>query len=169
MDGFHPLDTVFEALDIYESVSATYDPSEISLTMLSGGEGLPTDERNIAVKAAMTLRESFGVRDGVRLQIDKRIPVAGGMAGGSADAAATLVACNELWELEASRDDRSGDRRRGFGLGHDAHIDAPASVPKPPHNIRRHTQRTPAPRNGRYKHRHRRVRTGLCHASTLPQ
>lgn len=105
MDGFHPLDTVFEALDIYESVSATYDPSEISLTMLSGGEGLPTDERNIAVKAAMTLRESFGVRDGVRLQIDKRIPVAGGMAGGSADAAATLVACNELWELEASRDD----------------------------------------------------------------
>ena len=105
MDGFHPLDTVFEALDIYESVSATYDPSEISLTMLSGGEDLPTDERNIAVKAAMTLRERFGVRGGVRLEIDKRIPVAGGMAGGSADAAATLVACNELWELEASRDD----------------------------------------------------------------
>ncbi|MGO1637126.1 MAG: 4-(cytidine 5'-diphospho)-2-C-methyl-D-erythritol kinase [Ancrocorticia populi] len=104
-DSFHPLDTVFEAVDVYESVSATFDRSEISVTMSGKGQDLPTDEQNLAVKAAMALRASFGGSDGVHLEIDKRIPVAGGMAGGSADAAATLVACNELWELEASADE----------------------------------------------------------------
>lgn len=105
LDGFHPLDTIFEALDIYEGVAATYDRSEISLSIDGLGQDLPTDDRNLAVRAARVLRESFGGTDGVKLDLFKRVPVAGGMAGGSADAAATLVACNELWELEASQND----------------------------------------------------------------
>ncbi|MGO1591491.1 MAG: 4-(cytidine 5'-diphospho)-2-C-methyl-D-erythritol kinase [Ancrocorticia sp.] len=104
-DGFHPLDTIFEAVDVYESVSATYAPSEITVSVRGATQELPTDEQNLAVKAALVLRERFGGTAGAHLDLEKRIPVAGGMAGGSADAAATLVACNELWECEASQSD----------------------------------------------------------------
>lgn len=98
-DGFHPLDTVFESLDVYDDVVATRADS-ISLTMSGVGEDLPTDASNLAVRAAQLLQERHGVDDGVRLDITKRIPVAAGMAGGSADAAATLVACSRLWGLD---------------------------------------------------------------------
>ena len=100
LDGFHPLDTVFEALDLFDDVVAEH-LSEPKVTVeISGlGEDLPTDASNLAVKAAELLRGRYGVETGVALSITKRIPVAGGMAGGSADAAATLVACNALWEL----------------------------------------------------------------------
>jgi 4-diphosphocytidyl-2-C-methyl-D-erythritol kinase len=64
---------------------------------------VPLDERNIAVRAARLLGEAVGVEHGVAIAIDKGIPVAGGMAGGSADAAATLLACDRLWGLETSR------------------------------------------------------------------
>ena len=116
-DGFHPLDTVFEALDIYEIVEAWNDPSgEISLSFAEGtGGGLPTDGRNIVVRAAHLVREYCAVHAlsaydnpallGARIRITKGIPIAGGMAGGSADAAATLVALVRLWELDIAQED----------------------------------------------------------------
>jgi len=104
-DGFHPLATVYQAIDIHDEVRATPldDADEISVSVHIEADRLvesidvPTDDDNLAVKAARLLRDRTGVEGGMRLAIRKVIPVAGGMAGGSADAAAALVACNEAW------------------------------------------------------------------------
>ncbi len=104
-DGYHELETVFHAVSLYDDVFAA-PADDISLTI--DGEGaadLPTDEDNLAVRAALALAEYTGVDEGVRLRLRKGIPVAGGMAGGSADAAATLVACDALWHTGIPRDE----------------------------------------------------------------
>ncbi|MDO5025061.1 MAG: 4-(cytidine 5'-diphospho)-2-C-methyl-D-erythritol kinase [Trueperella sp.] len=105
-DGFHPLDTVFQALNLRDEVTAVEDAG-LSMTISGLGANLPTDHTNLAMRAAQLLLDTYGVRPtdraygkGARLHIHKVIPVAGGMAGGSADAAATLAALNKLWELE---------------------------------------------------------------------
>lgn len=117
-DGYHPLVTVFESLDLRETVHArtTRAPGIHVRTTVRRPDGstdrdasaaidrLPAD-RHLAVRAASLLRRLAATgpwaqtASGVSLEVDKRVPVAGGMAGGSADAAATLVACNELWGL----------------------------------------------------------------------
>ena len=109
-DGYHPLATVFQAVDLYETVTATPRTDDrIGLTVGAARgasvdlRGVPLDATNIAAKAAQALRDEFGIADGVDLEIVKGVPVAGGMAGGSADAAATLLACAEAWDLGASR------------------------------------------------------------------
>ena len=114
-DGFHPIATVFQAVDLHEVVTATArDDSEIRLTVdaapsLSGTveanvlERVPLDQGNLAWQAALAVREHFGIDAGVDLHILKGVPVAGGMAGGSADAAAAVVACAELWDCGANR------------------------------------------------------------------
>lgn len=111
-DGFHPLATVFQAVDLYETVTATLrDDSLITLTvdavpaLVGSIAQVPTDHGNLAWQAALSVREHFGVDAGVDLHIRKGVPVAGGMAGGSADAAAALVACAELWDCGASKAD----------------------------------------------------------------
>lgn len=111
-DGYHPLATVFQAVDMYETVTATVrDDSQITLavTAAAGFSGsladVPLDATNLAWRAAEALRERYGIADGVDLEISKGVPIAGGMAGGSADAAAALVACNRLWECGATRDE----------------------------------------------------------------
>jgi 4-diphosphocytidyl-2-C-methyl-D-erythritol kinase len=68
-------------------------------------EGVPLDDSNIAVRAARLLAEHAGVESGVAIEIEKGIPVAGGMAGGSADGAATLLACDHLWGLGTPREE----------------------------------------------------------------
>lgn len=97
-DGYHPLATVFQAVDVYEDVTATAS-EELRLTLTGGGTGLPVDERNLAIRAARLLAREAGVEPRADLTIHKRIPVAGGMAGGSADAAGTLLALDRLWRL----------------------------------------------------------------------
>ncbi len=100
-DGYHDLVTVFLAVDLTDDVVAR--PAG-KLEVVVSGEGagdLPTDERNLAWRAAALLADRAGVPARARLEIIKSIPVAGGMAGGSADAAATLVACAALWQVEA--------------------------------------------------------------------
>jgi 4-diphosphocytidyl-2-C-methyl-D-erythritol kinase len=105
-DGFHPLHTVYQAVDLCDELRATPSDDEITLTISAGTtEGVPLDERNLAVRAAHALREHTGVEQGVALTLRKVIPVSGGMAGGSADAAAALVACDVLWELGTPRDE----------------------------------------------------------------
>lgn len=100
-DGYHPLTTVFQAVRLIESVTASSqsadDYGRITLRLADADENVPLDERNLAVRAATLLAEHTEVNEGVDLLLRKRVPVAGGMAGGSADAAATLLACNELW------------------------------------------------------------------------
>lgn len=93
-DGYHPLATVFQAVDIYDEIDV--EPAEdLSLTL--PGSDLPGDDTNLAWKAAVSLAECANVPAKAAITIRKNIPVAGGMAGGSADAAGTLVALDELW------------------------------------------------------------------------
>lgn len=114
-DGFHPLDTVFEALDLFDDVEATV-AEELSMEIEGIGSDLPTDDSNLVMKAARLLQEFTGTSFGAHMKVTKRIPVAGGMAGGSADAAATLVALNALWELNLTKEQLS---KLGARLGSD--------------------------------------------------
>lgn len=104
-DGYHPVLTVFQAVSVYEDVVASAD-DEYRLTV-SGpqAERVPTDDSNLALRAAHLLAARTGVDDGVHLHLHKGVPVAGGMAGGSADAAAALVACDAHWGTGQSRED----------------------------------------------------------------
>lgn len=110
-DGFHSLATVYQALDVHDEVRAVSvdDSDDITVSVHIEADRLvesidvPTDDDNLAVRAAKLLRDSTGVEGGARLAIRKVIPVAGGMAGGSADAAAALVACNEMWGTGLAR------------------------------------------------------------------
>ena len=111
-DGYHPLTTVFQAVRLIETVTARSQSraarGSITLTLENGPQedaAVPTDSSNLAVRAARLLAETTGVTDGVDLTIRKRVPVAGGMAGGSADAAATLTACNILWGADLGPDE----------------------------------------------------------------
>jgi len=108
-DGYHELVTVFHAVSLYDEVIAR-SARGISLSVEplrrdSDVDAVPADERNLAWQAAALLAEQCGVEPNVRLTIRKDIPVAGGMAGGSADAAATLVACDSLWGTGLRRDE----------------------------------------------------------------
>nr|WP_193596537.1 4-(cytidine 5'-diphospho)-2-C-methyl-D-erythritol kinase [Microbacterium sp. YJN-G] len=97
-DGYHALATVFQAVSLYEDVYA--HPSDGFTLEVSGDvdiDGVPTDDRNLALRAAKLLAQTTGVTQGVHLDIRKGVPVAGGMGGGSTDAAAALVACDALW------------------------------------------------------------------------
>lgn len=100
-DGYHQLTTVFQAVRLIETVTArrqsARDRGTVTLTLEEPDADVPTDASNLAMRAAELLAETTGVSEGVDLLLRKRVPVAGGMAGGSADAAATLVACNILW------------------------------------------------------------------------
>jgi 4-diphosphocytidyl-2-C-methyl-D-erythritol kinase len=115
-DGYHELATAYQAVSLYEDVRAR--PADgFSVTFTSSVAkidlaGVPVDDTNLAIRAAKLLAESTGYSGGVALSIDKNVPVAGGMGGGSADAAATLLACDTLWNTGLSRDEllRLGSR-----------------------------------------------------------
>lgn len=104
-NGMHPLATVFQAVNVYEEVTASLARVGNGITISVAGrdaEAVPTDESNIVHQAVLALARSAELTGldevpDVHIHIEKQIPVGGGMAGGSADAAATLVACNELW------------------------------------------------------------------------
>lgn len=104
-DGFHDLANVFLAVGLYDEV--TVAPAETLRITCSGPDAaqVPLDATNLAARAATALAERYGISPDVHLHIAKDIPVAGGMAGGSADGAAALVACDALWSTGASRDE----------------------------------------------------------------
>jgi 4-diphosphocytidyl-2-C-methyl-D-erythritol kinase len=105
-DGFHDVTTVFQAVSLYDDLTATPGPDDITCSVSGEGAGeLPTDSDNLAVAAALRLAVLAGVTRGARLHVTKGIPVAGGMAGGSADAAAALVACDALWGTGLPREE----------------------------------------------------------------
>ncbi|MFI0710659.1 4-(cytidine 5'-diphospho)-2-C-methyl-D-erythritol kinase [Streptomyces inhibens] len=104
-DGFHDLANVFLAVGLYDEVTAT--PSDTLRITAEGHDvdRIPLDRTNLAARAAELLAARHGIEPHVHLHITKDIPVAGGMAGGSADAAGALVACDALWSTGASRDE----------------------------------------------------------------
>ncbi|GGM55525.1 4-(cytidine 5'-diphospho)-2-C-methyl-D-erythritol kinase [Microbacterium saperdae] len=97
-DGYHALATVFQAVSLYEDVIARHaDDFSLTVSGADDVDDVPLDDRNLAMRAAKLLAAATEYPGGVALEIRKRVPVAGGMGGGSADAAAALVACDALW------------------------------------------------------------------------
>ena len=103
-DGYHDVASLYQAVSLYEEVTATESDS-FSLRFAGPIDttGLSTDDSNLATRAAKLLAAHTGYTGGAELAILKRVPIAGGMGGGSADAAATLVACDELWGTGVGR------------------------------------------------------------------
>lgn len=107
-DGFHEVTTVFQAISLFDDVSIKFAPenSGIELT-LSGAtsNGVPVDDENLAVRAAKLMVDKFDLTANLAIHLKKEIPVAGGMAGGSADAAGIIVAMDSLFDIGLSRDE----------------------------------------------------------------
>ncbi|WP_425832763.1 4-(cytidine 5'-diphospho)-2-C-methyl-D-erythritol kinase [Streptomyces fractus] len=105
-DGFHDLANVFLAVGLYDEVTVS-EADSFALTCTGpGADQVPLDRTNLAARAAFALAERHGLGEpAVRIHIAKDIPVAGGMAGGSADAAGALLACDALWGTKASREE----------------------------------------------------------------
>jgi 4-diphosphocytidyl-2-C-methyl-D-erythritol kinase len=102
-DGYHELMTLFHSVSVYDTVTITAAP-QLTIEIRGDEAGdLPADHRNLAWQAAAALADRHGIEPEVHIEIEKSIPVAAGMAGGSADAAATLVACDAFWNLHTSR------------------------------------------------------------------
>ncbi|MHC5797409.1 4-(cytidine 5'-diphospho)-2-C-methyl-D-erythritol kinase [Lacisediminihabitans sp. FW035] len=105
-DGYHDVATAYQAVSLYEDIRATAaDDFSVTFTGPIDTSSLATDGSNLAIKAATLLAHRAGYRKGVHLEIEKHVPIAGGMGGGSADAAATLLACDSLWGTDLSRED----------------------------------------------------------------
>ncbi len=105
-DGYHEIATAYQAVSLFEEVRASHAPDfSVEFTGSVDLTGLATDGSNLAIRAATLLARTAGYRRGVRLEIEKNVPVAGGMGGGSADAAATLLACDALWGTDLGRDE----------------------------------------------------------------
>ncbi|MEU6309831.1 4-(cytidine 5'-diphospho)-2-C-methyl-D-erythritol kinase [Streptomyces sp. NPDC047014] len=104
-DGFHDLANVFLAVSLFDEVTAT--PAEALTVSCAGPDAdqVPLDRSNLAARAAELLAARHGIEPAVHLHIAKNIPVAGGMAGGSADGAAALLACDTLWGLDSPREE----------------------------------------------------------------
>lgn len=114
-DGYHDLDMVMQMVDVYDDVILTQiEGTEIVVrtdtAVLSNG----TD--NLAYMAARMLMDEFGITQGLEITIRKRIPIAGGMAGGSSDCAATLTGVNQMFDLGLGKEELM---ERGVRLGAD--------------------------------------------------
>ena len=106
-DGFHEVTTVFQAISLFDDVTVATAPTgegiKISITGQTSG-GVPADNSNLAVKAAQLMIKNYNLPEDLVIKLKKEIPVAGGMAGGSADAAGVIVGLDSLFELGLSRD-----------------------------------------------------------------
>lgn len=103
-DGMHPLATVYQAVGLYDDVTVT-DAASWSVGLTAPADGVPLDDANIAIRAGRALVAHHGIDRAARITIAKGIPVMGGMAGGSADAAAALLALDRLWDLQTPDDE----------------------------------------------------------------
>ena len=107
-DGFHPLVTVYQAVGLCDDVTVAPSPGwslGVSVPDWIDVDSVPVTGDNIVDRAARLLAEHHGIASQASVSITKAIPVAGGMAGGSADAAAALVALDRLWQLQTADDD----------------------------------------------------------------
>lgn len=106
-DGYHDIETLMARISLHDTLLLEADSPDISLSVdvtagNIGGDCVPTDERNLVIRAAILLRESAGIHAGVRMKLTKRIPTQAGLGGGSSDAAAALLGLNTLWQLNYS-------------------------------------------------------------------
>ena len=106
-DGYHEIATVFQAVSLFDDVTVKtgQDGSGITLTASGITGGVPLDSSNLAVRAAALMIDRYDIPKDIALHIKKEIPVAGGMAGGSADAAGVIVGIDALFDLGIARDE----------------------------------------------------------------
>jgi 4-diphosphocytidyl-2-C-methyl-D-erythritol kinase len=100
-DGYHNIETIFQTVSLADELVFEDEPSRVSL--ICSAPELDTPESNLVYRAAMLLKGRTGYPYGARIQLEKRIPIAAGLAGGSGNAAATLVALNSLWDLRLAQ------------------------------------------------------------------
>ncbi|MCL2802524.1 MAG: 4-(cytidine 5'-diphospho)-2-C-methyl-D-erythritol kinase [Micrococcales bacterium] len=120
-DGYHPLLTVFQAVDLYEEVTLRPPVAAKIEVVVNGLDSalVPMSEENLAVRAVRAVAQVAGVPAEVKIDITKSVPVAGGLAGGSADAAAALVAANRYWQAGL---DKAALHQLAAGLGSDVNF-----------------------------------------------
>jgi 4-diphosphocytidyl-2-C-methyl-D-erythritol kinase len=104
--GYHDIVTVIQSIDIYDEI--TLKPvNEDKIIIECSDLSIPVDESNTCYKAAMVLKDTFGINSGIHIYIDKKIPAGAGMGGGSSNAAAVIKGLNALWKLNLSREELS--------------------------------------------------------------
>ena len=114
-DGYHDLDMIMQSVDLFDKIVITKNKTG-EITVKSNTSKIPNDESNLAYKAALVLIDEFQIKNGVDIEIEKNIPISGGMAGGSTDCAAVLKGMNKLFKLRLSEQDLMD---RGVKLGAD--------------------------------------------------
>lgn len=102
-DGYHEVEMIMTTVDLADRIGLELRNDE-DIVILSADRFVPNDHRNLAYQAAKVLKDTYGISQGVSISIEKEIPIAAGLAGGSSDAAATLRGLNELWNLNLSLD-----------------------------------------------------------------
>jgi len=102
-DGYHEISTIMQSIDLADILE--FEKSEI-VKVFCNDHRVPLGEDNLIVKVINLLKEKYQMEEGVLVKLDKRIPLAAGLAGGSADAAATIVALDKLWNLNMSKEEK---------------------------------------------------------------
>jgi 4-diphosphocytidyl-2-C-methyl-D-erythritol kinase len=101
-DGFHEISTAFQTVSLYDEL--TFELTKTGIELQCDDQKLPVDEINLVVRAANELRRLAAVDAGARITLNKRIPIGGGLGGGSSNAAVTLIGLSRLWRLNVSLD-----------------------------------------------------------------
>ena len=103
-DNYHEVEMIMTTVDLADRIGL--EPrADGQIKIISADRFVPNDERNFAYQAAKLLKDTYGITEGVSIKIDKEIPIAAGLAGGSSDAAATLRGLNEMWNLNLTMDE----------------------------------------------------------------
>jgi len=102
-DGFHEVEMIMTTVDLADRIGLESREDGV-IKIISADRYVPDDQRNLAYQAAKLLKDTYNVQAGVSIVLEKRIPVAAGLAGGSSDAAATLKGLNRLWNLQLTAD-----------------------------------------------------------------
>lgn len=102
-NGYHEVKMVMQTVGIYDVL--TFEKAAEGIVVTTDSGELPTDENNLIYKAARLMKERFGIEEGVRIHLQKNIPIAAGMAGGSTDAAATLKGIRDLFEVKCTEEE----------------------------------------------------------------
>lgn len=103
-DGYHEVKMIMQTVELYDTLTFSMTAVD-EIVITSNAEGLSVGEDNIIYKACRLMRDTYGISSGVHVNLDKQIPVAAGMAGGSTDAAVTLVALNRMYGLQLTEEE----------------------------------------------------------------
>lgn len=98
-DGYHEVKMIMQSVDLKDCMTLTVTDEDI-VAIMTDSKDIPADDSNIVIKAIKLLKQEYGIKKGINVELKKNIPIAGGMAGGSADAAAALRGMNELFNLK---------------------------------------------------------------------